>query len=40
MIFGTNLRTLDTGLTKNGRAAWQQEAGTRKDSSTVLILQE
>ena len=28
------------GLTRNGRKAWQEEEETRKDSSTVLILQE
>ena len=28
------------GLTKSGRKAWQEEEETRKDTSTVLILQE
>ena len=28
------------GLTKSGRAAWQEEEETRKDTSIVLILQE
>ena len=40
MIFGTNLRILDIGLMKCGRAPWQEEEETRKDTSTVLILQE
>ena len=29
-----------TGLIASGTYAWQEEEGTRKDSSTVLILQE
>ena len=40
MVFGTNLSTLNIGLTKSRRAAWQEEDDTRKDFSIVLIHQE
>ena len=34
------MRFVITGLTKSGRAAWQEEEDTRKYFSIVLILQE
>ena len=39
-IFRTILCILDVGPTKSGRASWQKEEETRKDTSIVLILQE
>ena len=40
IIFGIILCILDIGLTKSGRAAWQEEAETREDTSIVQIHQE
>ena len=40
MIFGTNLRILDIGLMKCGRAKWQEAEATRKDFNIVLIHQD
>ena len=40
IIFRTILCILDIGLTKSGRAQWQKEEETRKDTSIVLIHQE
>ena len=40
MIFRTILCILNIGLMKSGRASWQEEEETRKDTSVVLILQE
>ena len=40
IIFGTNLSTLNVGLTKSGRAAWQETEATRKDFSIVLFHQD
>ena len=40
MIFGTNLSTLNTGLTICGRARWQEAEATRKDFNIVLTRQE
>ena len=39
IIFGTNLRILDIGLMKCGRAKWQEAEVTRKDFKIVLIHQ-
>ena len=36
MIFGTNLSTLNMGLTICGRAEWQEAEATRKDFNIVL----
>ena len=40
MIFRTILCIFDTGLMKSGRASWQDEDGTRKYFSIVLIRQD
>ena len=40
MIFGTNLRILDIGLTKNGRAQMAGAEATRKVFHIVLIHQD
>ena len=40
IIFRFFLRILDIGLTKSGRASWQEEEETRKDFSIVPILHE
>ena len=40
MIFGTNLSTLNIGLTICGRARWQEAEATRKDVNIVLTRQE
>ena len=40
IIFRTILYILNIGLMKSGRAPWQDEEETRKDFSTVLILQD
>ena len=39
-IFGTNLSTLNIGLTICGRARWQEAETTRKDSNIVLTRQD
>ena len=40
MIFTNISRIVLIGLTTGGRKAWQEEEGTRKDFSIVLVLQE
>ena len=40
IVFVTNLSALSIGLMKCGRAKWQEAEETRKDFSTVLIVQE
>ena len=40
IIFRNISRTVLIGLTTSGRKAWQEEEETRKDTSTVLMLQE
>ena len=40
MIFGTNLSTLNIGLTICGRARWQEAEATRKDINVVLTRQD
>ena len=40
VIFGTNLRILDSGLMKCGRVKWQEAEATRKDFNIVLIHQD
>ena len=40
IIFRNILCIVIIGLPKSGRKAWQEEEETRKDFSTVLILQE
>ena len=40
MIFGTNLSTLNSGLTICGRARWQEAEATRKDFNIVLTRQD
>ena len=40
MIFGTHLSTLNIGLTRCGRARWQEAEATRKDFNFVLTRQD
>ena len=40
IIFGTILCTLNIGLTKCGRAKWQEAEVTRKEFNIVLIHQD
>ena len=40
IIFGTDLSTLNIGLTKSGRARWQEAEATRKDFDYVLVFQD
>ena len=40
IFFGVNLRTLNNGLMKCGRAKWQEAEATRKYFNIVLIRQD